>query len=220
MCSWTAFRPSDPSSHSTPIRSLAFSLSEHRWVFQEDAALCSLVSQEELSDSLSRLQANILKATEELAKAELTSAAQVRLVLELLQGRRTATELVESLYGVGRGGEGFSAHYYQVTSELRELESRGIVWRRPFGRNKPYSLTQLGIARLTAVKGIKRNMKARAFSRLDLAAYSSVLALSIIGAWLNEAQAGQAYLAPVAVAFFVARGFALSRFVESLRRVL
>jgi hypothetical protein len=197
----------------------AFSILEHRCVFQGEF-VSRLVGHEELSESLSRLQSRILRATEELAKAQLSSTIQVRLVLELLQGRRTVTELVESIYSVGRGGEGFSAHYYQLDSELRDLESKGIVWRRPFGRNKPYSLTQLGIARLTAIGGVRRGMGTAAFSKLDLAAFSSVVILGIVGIWMNASQSGQAYLTPVAVAFFIASGFALSRLVESLRRVV
>ena len=176
--------------------------------------------EDELIESLSRVQREIARAIDDLAEANLSNAVQVRLVQELLQGRRTTTELVKMLYGLGRGDPGFSTHYYRIGLELRELESRGIVWRRPFGKDRPYALTQVGLARLTAIKGARRKLETKAVTKLDFAAYLAMVLMGAIGSWMRNSSIGEDYLPVIVTLFFVATGFALSRFVESIRRVV
>ncbi len=104
---------------------------------------------------------------EELAKGELTNMVQVQIVRELLNGRRTVAELVEALFALRQGDEGYLAQYYQIDKELKLMGSRGLVSRRPFGRDKPYALTQHAVARLTMILGQGRGLGATTIHHLE-----------------------------------------------------
>lgn len=178
----------------------------------------TLVDREEISDSLSELQRNMRRATEELAKAEMSNIRQVQIVRELLNGRRTVTELVESLYGLSQDEPGFSTHYSQVQKELRELGSKGFVSRRPFGRNKPYRLTQLAVARLTMMDGVKKGYASRVIPGIDLVLYAGVLVVGSAGAWI--AVNWETPFLIMAFTFVFLGGVAFCRFAEAMRRVI
>ncbi len=155
---------------------------------------------------------------EDLAKAEMSNIRQVQIVRELLGGRRTVTELVESLYGLSQDDPGFSTHYSQVQKELRELGSKGFVSRRPFGRNKPYRLTQLAVAKLTMIDGVRRGYASRVVPGIDLVLYVVVLIVGSAGAWL--AVRWETPFLVMAFAFVFLGGMAFCRFVEALWRVV
>jgi hypothetical protein len=178
------------------------------------------VDHEELSQSLFELQNTMRRAMEELAKGELTSMVQVQIVRELLNGRRTVAELAEALFGLRQGDEGYLAQYYQIDKELRLMGSRGLVSRRPFGRDKPYALTQHAVARLTMMGSVKRSLPPKAVSVGDLALYGLVMVLGVVGAWFATGGLGtDVPILVIAFAFMFAGGAAFCRFVETILRV-
>ncbi len=149
------------------------------------------MGRDELSRSLSELGERLRRGQRELAERELTNLAQVQIVQELLAGRRTVAELVRFLYSLEKGDPGFNTHYSRVRGELRQMESRGLVWRRPFGRHRPYQLTQMGIARLTMIEGVKPALATRVATRIDLVLYVSVLVLGMLSIWASSSSRDQ-----------------------------
>ena len=166
------------------------------------------------------LQNTMRRAMEQLAKGELTNIVQVQIVRELLNGRRTVAELVEALFELKQGDEGYLAHYYQIDKELRLMGSKGLVSRRLFGRDKPYALTQHAVARLTMIRGVKGRSSSKVVPRRDLLLYASVMVLGMIGAWLATGSLGSGTpLLAIAFLFMFAGGAAFARFVEAFLRV-
>ena len=79
-----------------------------------------------------------------LMEGDLRDLVQVGIVRKLLPGSRISSELVEAVYDVRRGDEGFQTYYTKIRRAIADLESRGFVSRRLFGRDRPFRLTQLG----------------------------------------------------------------------------
>jgi len=176
---------------------------------------------DELSESLRRLQADLRRSMEELAKRELTSVLQVEIAQKLIGGRRTVAELVTLLYALKVGDPGYKTHYSQVHKELRQMGAKGLVSRWPLGRDKPYRLTQMAIARLTMIGGVKPSFEARALPRTDMLIYGTGLGLGVMGAWLaTRPVASKSLILVLCLALVFVGGAAFARFVETLRRVI
>ena len=154
----------------------------------------------------------------ELARSEF-NLLQIEIVEELLSGRRTVAELVEAIYSVSRGGEGFATHYSRVRREIRQLESKGfVVPRKLFGRDKPYGLTQLAVSKLTRIEGVEPGQNQHAVPRIDYLAYTGAILLWI-AASTAPVTSGSASTA-MAAGFFFASGVAFCRFLQTVRRVI
>jgi len=111
---------------------------------------------DKLRESLTELYEQMVSVQDfqdELDVAVLSNVTQIRIVQELLKGRRTVARLVEEFYGLRKGDPEFSTHYSRVRKEIEDLESRAMVSRKMFGRDKPYSLTQIGMESLTKLRG-------------------------------------------------------------------
>jgi len=154
----------------------------------------------------------------ELARSEF-NLLQIEIVEELLSGRRTVAELVEAIYSVSRGGEGFATHYSRVRREIRQLESKGfVVPRKLFGRDKPYGLTQLAVAKLTQIEGVEPGQSQRVVPRIDYLLYVGAILLWIAA---STVLASSGYVSTIMVAaFFFTSGIAFCRFLQTVRRVI
>ena len=73
---------------------------------------------------------------------------EAEILSNLSEGRRTATELCESIYNVERSSSSFHTYYMKVSRAVKELQRRGYVSTRVFGRDKPYALTPFAAARM------------------------------------------------------------------------
>jgi hypothetical protein len=156
---------------------------------------------------------------EELARRELDNIVQVQIACELLNGKRTAAEMVKALFGVNQGDPGYTTHYSQIDKELCVMGSRGLVSRKPFGRDKPYMLTQSALARITLVEDVKKNLSWRFVSRIDLLLYIIVLVFGFASFWMANNSAGE--IVVVLTLFFVfTGGIAFCRFAQALIGVI
>lgn len=101
-------------------------------------------------DALSRLRSGVLGSVRKLRRIDL-DMMQAEIVGHLLEGRRTATELVLEIYQVEPGQPDYQARYAALRRSLKDLESRGLVATNLLGRDKPYRLTRHGIAVLCSI---------------------------------------------------------------------
>jgi hypothetical protein len=172
-----------------------------------------------LLEALSRLRSRLRQEMDRLARSEL-NMLQAAIVEELLSGQRTVAELVATVYSVDTNQDGYITYYSRIRREIRLMESKGlVVSRKAFGRDKPYSLTQLAIARLTRMEGV-RPASWKAVPRKDLVLYAAVLGAGSILAWMATVGVEHPvrFLA-LAFAFVFAGGIAFCRFIESIGRV-
>ncbi len=177
---------------------------------------------EELSKALVELESRISRSTKALMEGEFKDLVQVGIVRELLSGSRTSSELVETIYGVRRGDEGFQSHYTRIRREIADLESKGFVSRRLFGRNRPYRLTQLAVARLTRMANVNTTWGAVLIPRRDLLIYSVAMLLvgfcSLVSVGIVYIPSVPWFLLLLSSAFLT--GVAFTRFIETLARVV
>jgi hypothetical protein len=94
-----------------------------------------------------------------------------------VDGRKSTAEIVELVYGLRKGDDGFKSCYSRVGRAIRRLESKGLVSRRLLGRDKPYRLTQLAITNLARIGGEEQQMAL--VPKIDLATYVGTLSLGI-----------------------------------------
>jgi hypothetical protein len=179
------------------------------------------IRSDEVSKALSGLEARLERSMKPLAENELDNMTQIAIVKELLSGRRTLSELVEAVYGLKRQDEGFKTEYTRVRREIAQLEARGFVSRGLFGRERPYRLTQLAVARLTRIAEVSPTWQGRLVTVPDLVIYSMAM---VMAAWGFLVAWGATDTAPYLqwiryVALFLA-GLACSRFVGTLQKVI
>jgi hypothetical protein len=176
-----------------------------------------------LSKALADLQSQMSGTLKILIEGELKDLTQVSIVRELLGGRRTSSELVEAVYGVRRGELGFDSCYTRIRRAVADLESKGFVSRRLFGRDKPYYLTQLAVVRLTRIAKAAPRGRYALLPRIDIVIYTAAVALASIcavaSAEVFSLPEGPWFLIIYSVALLLS-GVALTRFLETLKVVI
>jgi hypothetical protein len=180
----------------------------------------SVSGNERANRSLSGLRSRLDRSIRELAKSEFT-LVQVEILEELMSGRRTVEELVEAIYSVRRGETGHSTQYSRIRREVRQLESRGFVSRkRLLGRNKPYGLTTLAVAKLANIEDVQSWGPLRVVPAIDWGVYAGVLAMGIFGLAIHGTAVAHSTFTAVVLSFAFGSGIAFTRFVQTLRRVM
>ena len=178
---------------------------------------------DEVSKALADLQSQMSGTLKVLIEGELKDLTQVSIVRELLGGRRTSSELAEAVYGIRRGEVGFDSCYTRIRRAVADLESRGFVSRRLFGRDKPYYLTQLAVIRLTRIAKAAPRGRYALLPRVDIAIYAAAVALASICAMASSGvfslPEGPWFLILYSAALLLS-GVALTRFVETLKVVM
>ena len=174
----------------------------------------SLGGPREIDDLQRRIHGGISK----LKGLEIADELEIEILAQLVNTRRTITEIVEGIYGIRSTDEGFSSSYTRVRRGTRKLESKGLITTRIFGRDKPYRLTDLAIINLARIGGEARQIPT--LPRIDLAAYLATTGLSIpvviLGTeWFQLSDIG---VVALFAAFFLL-GASFVRFLQTLRRV-
>lgn len=176
---------------------------------------------DELSKTLAGIESQIAGPMKKLMEGELKDLTQAGIVRELLSGNRTSSELVEAICDVKRGDEGFQSYYTRVRREIADLESRGFVSRRLFGRERPYRLTQLAVARLTRMGNLAPTWGTCLIPKVDLLVYLVALCLAgicaLVSTHIVDLPAGLWFLLLLSSAFL--GGIAFTRFLEMVRKV-
>jgi hypothetical protein len=93
---------------------------------------------------------SVLADISKLRRLEL-SMLEAEVMRSLMGGKKTGVELVDHIFGLSRGDDGFNAARLRVRRATRGLERRGFIATRIFGRNRPYHITQHGIAVLVSI---------------------------------------------------------------------
>ena len=192
---------------------------EYRWVKEQARTDPYPVELDDDLAGVSEMQSAMRRSIERMAKSQLANSAQVEIVRELLYGRRTVAELTEAIYHTRQGDAGYSTQYSRIRKELRELESKGLVVRRLFGRDKPYKLTQLAVQRLAPI-GEHTEGGPGLVSKWDLALFLGVMVLGLSGLgsiWILNAPTPNQ---PLSFTFVFLGGVAFCRFLQILRKVI
>jgi len=138
----------------------------------------------------------------------------------LIDGKRTIAELVNEIYGLRRGNEGYESHCKRVRRATQSLERKGLVSTQIFGRDKPYRLTRHGVAVLASIS--KDVGEPRIIGRGEL---SVVLFALIVGSLMFAATrqgiggVPGAFLSFIFALFFTLLGFSLGVLLRVVRRV-
>ena len=167
-----------------------------------------------------RTRRRVSRAIKDLDNLEVSDLLEAQIVERLLEGRRTVTELVEEIYGHRKGDEGFMSAYSRTRRCIQHLESRGFVATKILGRDRPYRLTKYAVSRL-ADFDIKAE-GARLVPRKDLVLYAlgaSLGCLSMAKA-LGQLELGGAASASIYGSFLFLTGVAVTRFVQTVCRVM
>jgi hypothetical protein len=140
----------------------------------------------------------------------------VEIVRELMDGKRTLSEMNMRIYGVRYGDSSYEAYYSRLRRAVAGLEKTGIVSRSGlFGRGKPYHLTQFGVASLANIApGLDRP---RIVTFLDLLVLGLIPPLSLVSYYLSG-EGGLVFIVSIAVLFFFI-GVGVSRSMQIVRGV-
>jgi len=99
---------------------------------------------------LQHLQERAFDSVRRLRELDLTTL-EAEVLIRLMDGKRTAAELVDDIYGQRRGEVGYEASRKRTQRALKNLERRGFVSTRILGRDRPYRMTKHGIAVLASI---------------------------------------------------------------------
>ncbi len=151
-------------------------------------------------------------------RLEVSRPLHVEILSSLIEGRRTASELTEKIYGVTRENPDYRAYYMKVFRAGRTLQRNGYVSTRLFGRDKPYKLTPFATARMMEIEEGTRGV----LSRSDVAAYLLTVGVGIVNValaastseWLGDAVTISAY----SFLLFLS-GYCFSRLTIAIRKV-
>ncbi len=145
---------------------------------------------------------------------------QVSVIQSLVSGARSIAELVEEIYGVVKGQEGYMTSYTRIRRVLAKLSARGLVSRKMFGSAKPYRLTRH--ARDSLASHATGGSPVSLFPAIDKVLHTSattialILALSLSG----RIQLGQPFLSMLQSVFFFTLGLSTARIAQGLRQVM
>ena len=151
-------------------------------------------------------------------RMELSRPIEAEMLHSLTEGRRTAGELVQRIYGVSKENPDYHTYYMKVFRAAKALQKQGYISTRLFGRDRPYKLTPYAAARMMEIEDGRQPP----ISRVELAAFGVTIALGIAnmalalqsGNWLS----GPDTIVPYS-ALLVLTGFCLSRLSLALRKV-
>ncbi len=129
------------------------------------------------SDDIDSLKRRVVDGVSKLKGLDIGDELAVEILSQLVQGRKTITEITEGIYGLSRSDEGFGSCFNRVGREVRRLESKGLVSRRLFGNNRPYRLTQHAVINLAKIGGEESQVPL--IPKADLAVYVVTAILSV-----------------------------------------
>ncbi len=172
------------------------------------------------ASKLNRLRARVHEGVSKLKGLEIGDQLAIEILAQLVDGRKSTAEIVELVYGLRKGDGGFISCYSRVAREVKRLESRGLVSRKMFGRDKPYRLTELAVTNLARIGGEERQLALVQRSELAVYLVTIGLAVPIASQTLDLWQLGDVVTAVVFPCFCFFLGFSCSRVLQTIRRVL
>lgn len=153
-----------------------------------------------------------------LKKLGIESFLEVELLTALSKGRRTVAELVQELYNVERSNPAYASYYDRVRRGCRRLESKGLVSRRIFGRDKPYRLTEHGILAMNRAR--MGQVSQRVLNSMDAALYLATILFGLIAvSTTNSSALHQSHYLGIFTIFVLLTGMSVVRFLETLWKV-
>jgi len=171
-------------------------------------------------ERIKRIRDRTLASIRKLRSVEL-SLLEAEVLDSLVDGRKTAVELVEGIYGLGKKDAGFDSSCVKVRRVLRRLERRGLASTRMFGRDRPYRVTRYGIAVLASIAPDMDPPKILHLGEATMLILTAIFGIAMLvyskGALGNT---DRAYAVPVLASFFTMFGCSLSVMVHVLRRVV
>jgi hypothetical protein len=172
------------------------------------------------AENLSRLRTRVHEGVSKLRGLEIGDELAIEILAQLVDGRKSTAEIVELIYGLRKGDEGFISCYSRVGREIKRLESKGLVSRQLFGRDKPYRLTELAVTNLARIGGEKKQMALVPKGELLVYLVTIALAVPIASQTLNLLQLGDLGTAVIFPCFCFFLGFSCSKVLQTLGRVL
>jgi len=171
-------------------------------------------------ERITGLQKGIKNGLHKLRGLDVADQLGIEILSQLVGQKKTMAEIVEGIWGLRSSDPGFSSCYTKVRRATRNLESKGLVSTRLFGRDKPYRLTDLAMINLARIGGEAKQIPA--LPRVDLATYlaTAVLSIPIILLGADWFRMSNPSIIAVFAAFFFLLGVSFSRFIQALRRVL
>jgi DNA-binding PadR family transcriptional regulator len=173
------------------------------------------------SENIEDLHQRVKKGVSKLRGLEIEDELALELLAQLVEGKKTAAELVERAYGITSSDAGYKSSYGKVWRVIRRLESKGLISRKIFGKDKPYRLTELAVTNLARIGGEERQQLS-ILPRIDIALYLATTISVLPTAFLARGWIQLTNPATVALfgSFCVLLGFSLCRFIQALRRIL
>ena len=95
------------------------------------------------SENIEEFRRRVKNGVSNLKGLEIADELSVEIISQLVEAKKTSSEMTTLIYGLRRGDEGFESSYGKIRREIRILESKGLVSRKLFGRDKPYKITEL-----------------------------------------------------------------------------
>jgi hypothetical protein len=171
------------------------------------------------SDDIDNLKQRVEDGVSKLKGLDIGDELAIEILSQLVQGRKTITEITEGIYGLSRSDEGFRSCFNRVGREVRRLESKGLVSRRLFGKNRPCRLTQHAVINLARIGGEEEQLSL-------LPWYDSVVYLATLGAtvavgmqsmgWFQPAKTPTITLSAFLCVMF---GASMCELIRAVRRV-
>jgi DNA-binding PadR family transcriptional regulator len=170
-------------------------------------------------DRTKEIQRRTLASVRRLRYLDL-SPLEAEILDRLIDGRRTAVELVGEIYGLGRGDESYDASCVRVRRALRRLERRGLASTRIFGRDRPYRVTRHGVAVLASIAPEMGEPRILGWPRIALLAATALCGLVMVSSTrVFEGCLGDWGELALFASFFFLSGLSVSVLVDGIRRV-
>jgi hypothetical protein len=157
--------------------------------------------------------------TEEIAeRMELSRPIEAEILHSLTEGRRTAGELTERIFGVTKENENYHTYYMKVFRAAKTLHRQGYLSTRLFGRDRPYKLTPFAAAKMMEIEEVKRGL----LLPHDVAAYFVAIGLALLNIYLAATSmdwlSGPGTVVPYSLLLFMT-GYCSSRLLFALWKV-
>jgi hypothetical protein len=171
------------------------------------------------SENIDELHLKVREGISKLRGLDIGDELAVEILGQLVEGRRTITEIVDHIYGVTTSDEGFYSSYSRVRREIRKLESKGLVSGKLFGKEKPYRLTELAVINLARIGGEAKQLGVLPRTDITLYTATGLSALPVLFLARGLLALSNPETATAFGCFCVLLGLSLGRFLGTLRRV-
>jgi hypothetical protein len=128
-----------------------------------------------------------------------------------------------ALYSLRPGDDGYNTQYTRLRREVGDLEARGFVSRRLLGRDRPYRLTQLAVAKLTKIVTVRKDWGTSIMPKVDVILNVSTLVFLMATVSVSEDFIQLPEVFPFILLYSLAlvfTGMSLARFAQMMMKVI